>query len=231
MMKTTKAGTAREAKERGESRFVWSCKQHGETEHYASNLRCRECQKETANSRWDHIRKDPEAKAQHNARQRASMAKLREEPKQRAKTINNRARQRLRQYGRPLPTPEILEECLGFVVAMPEGCEVDHAVPLKGAHPITKEWVVSGLHVPYNLEAMEKRSNRIKAHWFDPEALLEFQKPYNSYPGGQFHGEIGEVEFQRYCEPVTLELMTKVEFWQAVVEGANEDMRRFLEAA
>ena len=101
---------------------------------------------------------------------------------------------------------------------------MDHAVPIRGLHPVTGEWVVSGLHVPHNLEPMEARSNLRKRHYFDPMNPMEFQKPFNSFPGGQLHGDTGEIEFSRYTRPTTLELWTQAEFIAAVVQAGNDEM-------
>lgn len=145
----------------------------------------------------------------------------------RAKGVNSSAMYRMRQTGRfetAMPNKATLRECAEVVMRAPVGAQLDHAVPLKGLHPVTREWVVSGLHVPHNLEPMSARSNTRKRHWFDPENPLEFQKPRNSFPGGQFHGEIGEIERMRYMVPTTLELWTKDEFRAAAVEAGNTAM-------
>jgi hypothetical protein len=105
---------------------------------------------------------------------------------------------------------------------------MDHGVPLKGIHPVTGEWIVSGLHFPYCLEPMLARSNLRKRNGFDPEAPLAFQLPYNSFPGGQFHGDHAQDEFMRYTTPTTLHLMTQAEFEAAIIEGANAEMEEFL---
>ncbi|GJH23807.1 hypothetical protein [Caballeronia novacaledonica] len=128
-----------------------------------------------------------------------------------------------------MPTKEAMRECYEIALHAPQGCELDHAVPLRGVHPVTGDWVVSGLHVPHNLEPMTKRSNTIKRHWFDPENPFEFQKPFNSFPGGQFHGDHAEDEFMRYTTPTTLHIMTQAEFKAAIIEGANAEMDEFLQ--
>ncbi|WP_250471892.1 hypothetical protein [Caballeronia sp. GAFFF1] len=225
-MKPTKKAAASAARERGEDRFLWPCKTHGEHPHYASSSSCVACQRERAGKRWNRTRSDPEARASHNERQRAAMARLREQPGQRAKDINSAALGRLRGLGRPktaMPTTATLKQCLQIIEAAPEGADLDHAIPLKGVHPISGEWVVSGLHTPYNLEPMLPRSNKRKSHYFDPENPLEFQKPYNSFPGGQFYGGIGEIEFMRYTTPTTLELMTVDEYEALFIQTANEE--------
>lgn len=48
----------------------------------------------------------------------------------------------------------------------PEGCHVDHIVPLKGIDPDTGAWVVCGLHVPWNLQHMPGAVNDAKWAWF-----------------------------------------------------------------
>lgn len=48
----------------------------------------------------------------------------------------------------------------------PEGCHVDHIVPLKGIDPVTKMHVVCGLHVPWNLQYLTGEENDRKWAWF-----------------------------------------------------------------
>lgn len=53
-----------------------------------------------------------------------------------------------------------------FYFARPEGFHVDHVVPLKGVDPITKQHVVCGLHVPWNLQYLPSEDNDVKwAHF------------------------------------------------------------------
>lgn len=221
----TKTAMAAEARQRGEKTFLARCNKHGDTTHHTCNGKCVSCGKELASNRWKNTRNNPEALAKHNERQRDAMTKLREKPEQRAKDRNARAISRLRKLGRPMSTPDQLSECLELIKAAPIGCDMDHAVPLKGIHPVTGEWVVSGLHVAWNLEPMQPRSNKRKRDLFDPEAFW-FQRPYNSFPGGQFHGDVGEIELIRYTVDggVALELMTEEEFRAAVIEMGNEAM-------
>jgi hypothetical protein len=230
--KQTKKAAASASRERGEDRFMWSCKAHGEQPHYSSNQNCVECQRERAGKRWERTRKDPDALARHAERQRAAMAKLREQqPEQRAKDRNNAAIRRLRELERPetaMPTAETLQKCLEVILAAPPGADMDHAVPLKGMHPVTGKWVVSGLHTPHNLEPMDPLTNKRKSNWFDPENPFEFQKPFNSFPGGQFHGDHAEDELMRYTTPTTLHIMTIAEFEAAIIEGADAEMEEFL---
>jgi hypothetical protein len=248
----SKSVLAREAKERGESRFTWTCERHGETDHYSSSHgACVKCCSDR--SRQAHAQRvaTPEGRKARNAyqRERRSIPDVRDainayhrgydesrkalDPsyaaQMRAKAVNANAIRRMRELKPPrpetaMPSKETLRECAELVRHFPADAEVDHAIPLKGFLPGTKEWVVSGLHVPCNLEPMEARSNNRKNSWFDPEAPLEFQKPRNSFPGGQFHGEIGQIELMRYTEPTTLVLWTKDEFRAAAVEAGNTAM-------
>jgi hypothetical protein len=201
-------------------------------ERYRSDPEFRGRWRERTNVARRKRRADPDYRAAENAQSRAQeAARKTRDPEyvahRRAMAVNGSAISRMRKAGRPetaLPSPEMRAECYAFVRRAPEGSEFDHGVPLIGIHPVTGEETVCGLHVPYNLEPMTRRSNTIKRHYFDPEHPLEFQKPYNSYPGGQFHGDIGEIEFMRYTQPTTLELMTVTEWRQAVVDAGNEDM-------
>ena len=52
-----------------------------------------------------------------------------------------------------------LEAIVKIYENCPKGFEVDHIIPLKGK-------IVSGLHVPENLQYLEKRLNRIKKNKF-----------------------------------------------------------------
>ncbi|HDR9030272.1 TPA: hypothetical protein QDB14_004509 [Burkholderia vietnamiensis] len=223
---------AREARERGERTFTAHCTKHGTTERRAGNARCILCEAEANARSYAKSRQDPEFRQANRERVRTyQAARKATDPawvaKERARKVNLKALQRLRDYGRPetaVPNKETLAECLEFVKRVPSGCVLDHGVPLKGFHPVTGEWVVSGLHVAWNLEPMTARSNQLKHAFFDPMAPLEFQKPYNSYPGGQFHGDIGEIEFMRYQESLPLELMTLAEFDATIIEQGNADM-------
>ena len=129
-----------------------------------------------------------------------------------------------------MPNEATLRECYELALRAPVGCQLDHGCPLVGKHPVTGEETVCGLHVLYNLEPMTARSNTIKRHYFDPENPLEFQKPYNSFPGGQFHGDHAEDEFMRYTKPTILHIMTIAEFKTAIVDGGNAEMKEFFES-
>lgn len=48
----------------------------------------------------------------------------------------------------------------------PGGMVIDHIIPLKGLDPDTKEHVVSGLHVPWNLQYLTPEDNATKWAWF-----------------------------------------------------------------
>lgn len=212
-------------------------------ERYRTDSQYREHFRETNNAARRKRMESAECREAANAYDRALQARRKDtDPEyvahKRAKDVNSGAMYRMRnmtmpgpQGAVPVPRPEsampskaTLRECAEVVMRAPAGAQMDHAVPLMGLHPVTGEWVVSGLHVPFNLEPMLARSNTRKRHWFDPENPLEFQKPRNSFPGGQFHGEIGEIERMRYTVPTTLELWTKDEFRAAAVEAGNTAM-------
>ena len=50
----------------------------------------------------------------------------------------------------------------------PPGHHVDHIVPIRGIHPVTKEHVVCGLNVPWNLQYLDGETNMRKWAWFLP---------------------------------------------------------------
>ncbi|KJK23254.1 hypothetical protein UB46_17095 [Burkholderiaceae bacterium 16] len=217
MKTTSKRAMARKAQARGRKTFLAVCSTHSKEGkrvwHYAKGSKCVQCQAEKDAKKAERRRTDPEYAAH-----------------QRALQLNKNTRRRLRELGRPetaMPKGEQLAECLEFAKGAPVGAEMDHAVPLRGFDPMTGEWTVSGLHVAWNLEPMEPRSNRRKNSTFDPETLW-FQRPYNSYPGGQFHGDFGEIEFMRYTVDggVALELVTVEEFKAMMIEMGNEAMEQ-----
>ncbi|MGF6443621.1 hypothetical protein [Paraburkholderia youngii] len=182
-----KKTAATAAIERGETRFTWTCETHGETEHYSSNGKCVQCQKELAAMRWERTRADPEAQATHNERQRAAMAKLRERPEQRAKNCNNRTTQRLRMLGHDLPASYAAEKeaIERFYAECPEGCHVDHVIPLRGE-------AVSGLHSMANLQYLPDSVNKWKGSKFRDD--IRSQKTANAFPGGAMEPGVTEAD-------------------------------------
>ena len=248
---TTKKELAATAREHGAKTFQATCKVHGLAAHYSSNAKCVECGKENSALQLVRTNTDAAYRERRNAGRRKVSAKHRESDEfcearaayhrkwhadrmaadpiyvadMRATAVNKNTVRRMRELGRfecAMPSAETLRECFEYVRRAPVDAEMDHAIPLKGYHPLSGEWVVSGLHVSWNLEPMEAKSNNRKNRWFDPESPLEFQKPYNSFPGGQFHGDIGEIEFKRYTLPTTLALWTKDEFRAEMIQAGNE---------
>ena len=57
--------------------------------------------------------------------------------------------------------PKIVEQIKEIYYNRPEGFTVDHIIPLKGK-------VVSGLHVPWNLQYLTKSENSSKRNKFEP---------------------------------------------------------------
>lgn len=53
----------------------------------------------------------------------------------------------------------------------PEGFEVDHIIPLKAIHPVTKKHIACGLHVPWNLQYLPKIDNNLKSNKIPKEFL------------------------------------------------------------
>lgn len=69
--------------------------------------------------------------------------------------LDIKARRRSREVS--ATNPEYVKEVRAFYKNCPEGCEVDHIVPLQG-----KE--VCGLHVPWNLQYLPRFENRSKGN-------------------------------------------------------------------
>lgn len=62
--------------------------------------------------------------------------------------------------------PQYVNELRDFYKNRPEDHHVDHIVPLKGIDPETKEHVVCGLHVPWNLQYLPGADNDSKWAWW-----------------------------------------------------------------
>lgn len=62
--------------------------------------------------------------------------------------------------------PAFLGEIKSIYENRPDGCDVDHIVPLKGLDPISKIHVVCGLNVPWNMRYVPKEDNAKKWAWF-----------------------------------------------------------------
>lgn len=59
-------------------------------------------------------------------------------------------------------TSEQREEMIQFYIACPKGWHVDHVLPLDGPD-------VCGLHVPWNLQYLPARANRLKSRRLNPK--------------------------------------------------------------
>jgi hypothetical protein len=93
--------------------------------------------------RKDRLRNnDPKRKASKNARQRYYLVKYR--------SLNNICRK---------DTEAIYRDCVWLNNHSKEQYEVDHIVPLQGKN-------VCGLHVPWNLQILSAKRNRIKSNSF-----------------------------------------------------------------
>lgn len=171
----------------GQATFVYPCAIHGERAVSDSAYGwCIECRSMAA--------AHSKAKAERKA---ARLGELRSDPeavaRMRAQAINYGAIDRMRRQGRPeraLPSPETLRDVVEFARLYPLGATFDHIVPLKGK-------TVCGLHVWYNLQPTCGESNSIKNARFDPERFPE-QRPCNGLPGGQYHGEEGVAQLERF---------------------------------
>lgn len=64
--------------------------------------------------------------------------------------------------------PEYRDKLREIFANRPDGCHVDHIVPLRGIHPVTKEHIVCGLNVPWNLQYLDGETNIRKWAWFLP---------------------------------------------------------------
>jgi 5-methylcytosine-specific restriction endonuclease McrA len=85
-----------------------------------------------------------------------------------AKTPKGRARLNSRKSRFKQATPPWVDRAAlrAIYAACPPGYEVDHAVPLQGA-------LVSGLHVPWNLQYLLMSDNRRKSNQHDYEVVAD----------------------------------------------------------
>lgn len=203
-MKQTKKELAAIARGNNEKRFTAVCKTHGETDHYTSAVQCVKCITDRETQKAERRRKDPDYREEWNEYHREYQGNRRSTDPEfvayvRSHTTNGNTIQRLLKAGRPMPSLETLQNCREVVnetVQILPGATLDHIVPLKGRNA-EGIWVVSGLHVHYNLQATTGPSNRAKWTVFNPDVYPE-QRPCNGLPGGQYYGEDGIDQLESY---------------------------------
>ena len=110
-------------------------------------------------------------------------ARKREERRRHYKTPLGRASQRRKDFQKVekvrRATPKWCDKAIlyEFVVNCPEGCHVDHIIPLRGA-------TVCGLNIPENLQYLPAQENLSKSNKVDPlslEAVVCVLPAYRSY--------------------------------------------------
>jgi hypothetical protein len=215
-MKPTKQAKAVAARERGEDRFLWICKTHGETAHYSkSQAACVKCCAER--SKRDHARRvaTPEGReARRNSRrERRSIPEVRDATNAYHRRYNESrkaadpdflgaARERVTAYqwrkatgAKVMPAAYSVEQtAIRRVYAeCPPELAVDHLVPKK-AKDLRGEVVAIGLHTLSNLRAIPPYLNGMKATHFDPDNCRD-QRPANAYPGGAWDPALTEQEW------------------------------------
>lgn len=150
------------------------CGKHPELEgaRYESSYKCVGCSQQRNNE----FRKRPEQRERMREYQRTAEAKggtLYENKKTRNQRWyeNNKDWARTRNFLRRRmggSYPEHKQRIFEIIAARPNGHHVDHIVPLKGIHPVTREHVVCGLNVPWNLQYLSGEDNMRKWAWFHP---------------------------------------------------------------
>ncbi|CAB4050204.1 hypothetical protein [Paraburkholderia phenoliruptrix] len=217
-MAATKKAAMAEARERGEDRFVWTCKAHGDTAHYSkAHGACVECTVER--NRRAHARRVATSEGREARRgyqrERRSIPGVRESTNayQRQYDENRRAadpaylgasRERVTAHqwrkatgAKVMPAWYSAEQvAIRRVYAeCPEGHHVDHLVP-KVAQDYSGNTVAVGLHCLANLQVVPQRLNLKKSTFFDPDNVRE-QRPANAFPGGAWDPELTEREWAR----------------------------------
>jgi len=150
------------------------CDKHPELEgtRYESSYKCVACTHERSNA----YRKSPEQRERMREYQRAAESKggsLYEGKKSRNSRwhAENKEWRRAYSFARRKQGgkyPEYFEQFKQIYSNRPEGYHVDHIVPIRGIHPVTKEHVVCGLNVPWNLQYLPGEDNIRKWAWFLP---------------------------------------------------------------
>ncbi|MDN7880975.1 hypothetical protein [Burkholderia aenigmatica] len=179
---------AREARERGEDRFMAVCQYHGEQSHYVSSAGCTVCLARKGAAKTLRRQQDPEVRAAHNAYVRVQMARLRKADP--GPTREGVAAQDWRKAtGGNMSGWYTLERTAlrRMYSSLPEGFEVDHAIP-KIAEGSDGKRVACGLHCFSNLIPTPRRVNRWKHCQFSPDTNRD-QRPANRFPGGAFDPE------------------------------------------
>lgn len=218
MKTTTRKEAAASARQRSESRFVWTCETHGETEHYSrSQGVCVKCCSERNRSDHAHRMATPEGREarRNHQRTRRSIPEVREAANAYLRRYDERRRAQDPAYlgaSRERVTAHQWRKATGakampaaygaeraairrVYAECPDDYHVDH-LTAKVAKDYQGNHIASGLHTLSNLKAVPGRLNMIKQSHFDSDNFRD-QRPANAFPGGAWDPELTEEEWAR----------------------------------
>lgn len=150
------------------------CEKHPELngKRYRASSKCVRCRVEKETER---ARTDPKTRERRREYQRAREVKggTQYEAKKARNTrwrgrsawCKNQKVERKRAADSPIASA-FRAEILKIYQRVPEGCHVDHIIPLRGIDRETGKHVVSGLHVPWNLQYLPAEENQRKWAWY-----------------------------------------------------------------